>query len=47
MIGSLPEAAELLPADRSVEPERDDQWRTAEHEGWRAFVQATAALDPR
>lgn len=47
VIGSLPEAAELLPADRSVEPERDDQWRTAEHEGWRAFVQATAALDPR
>ncbi len=46
VIGSLPEAAELLPADRSVEPERDDAWRSAEHEAWREFVHATAALDP-
>ena len=45
-IGSLAEAAELLPVDRSVEPRRDDAWRTAEHERWREFVQATAALDP-
>ena len=46
VIGSLAEAAELLPADRRVEPRRDEAWRTAEHERWRAFVAATAALDP-
>ncbi len=46
MIGSLAEAAELLPVDRTVEPRRDAAWRTAEHERWREFVQATAALDP-
>ena len=27
MIGSLAEAAELLPVDRTVEPESDDAWR--------------------
>jgi glycerol kinase len=43
--GSLGEAAELIPVDRTVEPERDDGWRRAEHERWRAFVEATAALD--
>jgi len=47
MFGSLAEAAELLPADRRVEPQRDDAWRAAEHDAWRAFVEATAALDPR
>ena len=47
VIGSLQELPELLPADRSVEPERDDAWREAEHRAWREFVQATAALDPR
>ena len=46
VIGSLAEAAELLPVDRRVEPERDDDWRAAEHERWREFVEATAALDP-
>ena len=46
MIGSLAEAAELLPVDRTVEPRRDAAWRAAEHERWREFVQATAALDP-
>ena len=45
VIGTLPEAAELLPADRRVEPERIEDWRTAEHERWRAFVTASAALD--
>jgi glycerol kinase len=45
MLGSLSEAAELLPVDRRVEPKRDDPWRTAEHDRWRAFVAATAALD--
>jgi glycerol kinase len=43
-IGSLAEAAELLPLDRSVEPCRDDAWRAAEHERWRAFVEAAAEL---
>ena len=43
-IGSLAEAAELLPIDRTVEPERDDAWRAAEHERWRAFVLGAAEL---
>ncbi len=43
-IGSLVEAAELLPVDRSVEPGRDDAWRSAEHERWRAFVFGAAEL---
>ena len=42
--GRLPEAAELLPVDRRVEPQRDDAWRSAEHERWRAFVAAAAEL---
>jgi glycerol kinase len=46
-IGSLQELPELLPADRRVEPERDDSWRSSEHQRWREFVQATAALDLR
>ena len=46
LIASLAEAAELLPADRSVEPQRDQAWRSAEHQAWREFVEATAALDP-
>ena len=45
-IDSLAQAAELLPVDRTVDPGRDDEWRLAEHERWREFVQATAALDP-
>jgi glycerol kinase len=45
VIGSLAEAAELLPVDRRVEPARDDAWRSAEHDRWREFVEATAALD--
>src|SRR4051812_10387140 len=44
VIGSLPEAAELLPIDRSVEPRQDDDWRTREHERWKAFVLAAADL---
>ncbi len=47
MIGSLTDLPEMLPADRRVEPERDDDWRTAEHERWKEFVRATEALDPR
>jgi glycerol kinase len=43
-IGSLAEAGELLPVDRSVEPQRDRDWRTREHERWRAFVRGAAAL---
>jgi hypothetical protein len=37
----------MLPADRRVEPEREDDWRRTEHERWKEFVQATEALDPR
>jgi glycerol kinase len=44
LIGSLAEAAELLPVDRRVEPGRDETWRTREHERWRAFVEAAADL---
>jgi glycerol kinase len=45
VLGSLAEAAELVPVDRRVEPQRDDAWRQTEHDRWRAFVQATEALD--
>ena len=44
VLGSLAEAAELLPVDRRVEPLRDERWRTAEHERWRAFVEQAADL---
>jgi glycerol kinase len=44
VVGSLAEAAELLPVDRRVQPRRDDAWRTAEHERWRAFVRAATAI---
>jgi glycerol kinase len=44
VLGSLAEAAELLPIDRSVQPRRDAAWRTAEHDRWRAFVAAAAEL---
>jgi glycerol kinase len=47
VIGSLMELPEMLPADRRVEPEREESWRTTEHERWREFVRATEALDPR
>ncbi len=45
LIGSLEEAAELLPVDRRVEPQRDDAWRDEQHERWQAFVAATEPLD--
>ena len=44
VLGSLEEAAELLPIDRRVEPRRDDAWRAREHERWRDFVAAAADL---
>jgi glycerol kinase len=44
LLPSLSEAAELLPVNRRVEPRRDDAWRAAEHERWRAFVAAAANL---
>jgi glycerol kinase len=46
VIGSLSELPEMLPADRRVKPERDEEWRRTEHEGWQQFVRATEALDP-
>jgi glycerol kinase len=45
VLGSLPEAAELLPVDRRVQPRSDDAWRATEHDRWRAFVSAAAELD--
>jgi glycerol kinase len=47
VIESLTDLPEMLPADRRVDPERDDEWRTSEHERWQEFVKATEALDPR
>jgi glycerol kinase len=47
VIGSLTDLPEMLPPDRRVEPERDEEWRSTEHERWREFVKATEALDPR
>jgi hypothetical protein len=44
VIASLEDAAELLPIDRSVEPQQDDAWRTREHERWKAFVRGAADL---
>jgi hypothetical protein len=44
VIPSLAEAAELLPIDRSVEPQQGDDWRTHEHERWKAFVLAAVDL---
>jgi glycerol kinase len=44
VLDSLAEAAELLPVDRRVAPSRDERWRAAEHERWRAFVTAAAEL---
>jgi glycerol kinase len=45
VIDSLEVLPELLPADRRVEPERDEDWRLSEHERWLEFVRATEPLD--
>ena len=45
VISSLAVLPEMLPPDRRVEPERDESWRSAEHERWREFVRGTEALD--
>jgi glycerol kinase len=47
VIDSLTDLPEMLPADRRVEPERDEGWRTTELDRWQKFVKATEALDPR
>ena len=47
VIGSLSDLPDLLPADRRVEPQRDDAWRTEEHRAGGTSSQATKALDPR
>ena len=45
VLGSLEEAAELLPVDRRVEPTpRRRSGAPREHERWRAFVSAAAEL---
>jgi len=46
VIGSLTDLPEMLPPDRRVDSQQDEEWRTAEHERWREFVRATEALDP-
>ena len=47
VIHSLTDLPAMLPPDRRVDPERDENWRTSEHERWKEFVRATEALDPR
>ncbi len=47
VIGSLADLPEMLPADRSVDAQQDENWRSTEHERWREFVRATEVLDPR
>ena len=47
VIDSLTDLPGMLPADRRVDPERDEEWRSTEHERWREFVRTTEALDPR
>jgi glycerol kinase len=44
VLESLHEAAELLPIDRRVEPQRDDPWRSGERAHWRAFDKAASEL---
>lgn len=46
VIESLERLPELLPPDRRIDAERDEEWRSTEHERWREFVRATEALDP-
>jgi glycerol kinase len=46
VIDSLADLPEMLPADRSVDPQQDEEWRSTEHERWREFVRATEGLDP-
>jgi glycerol kinase len=38
------EIADRIPVGETIEPRRDDRWRTAEHERWRAFVEQAARL---
>ena len=47
VIGSLTELPEVLPPDRRVDPQQDEEWRSSEHGRWQEFVKATEALDPR
>ena len=42
--GATAEIAERIPVGERTEPERDEEWRRAEHERWRRFVEGTAAL---
>jgi glycerol kinase len=44
VLDSLAEAAELMSAHRSVEPQRDGEWRARERAAWRSFVEAAACL---
>jgi glycerol kinase len=46
LIASLQDTSTLLGAARRVAPRRDGAWRAAEHERWRAFVQAAADVAP-
>jgi glycerol kinase len=41
---STREIAERVPVGERVEPERDERWRKAAHEEWRAFVETAVQL---
>ena len=47
VIGSLTELPEMLPPDRRVDSQQDEEWRSSEHGRWQEFVKSTKALDPR
>jgi glycerol kinase len=36
--------ADRIPVGEAVEPQRDEQWRNAAHEQWRAFVERAATM---
>ena len=38
------EIADRIPVGETIEPRRDERWRTAEHERWRAFVEQASRL---
>jgi glycerol kinase len=38
------EIAQRVPVGETIEPRRDERWRTAEHARWREFVHHAASL---
>jgi glycerol kinase len=44
LIENIAAIADLVPTTSRVEPRRDDDWRSSEHEAWRRFVQLAVEL---